>query len=124
MSLENMGGRKYLGFILILAVGAVVDLATAHGLSTNMLTLLISAYSAFSLGNVVTTAASLRVPPAPPFVEPPDLTQEDLINPGSVNQQQLDEISDAVKMGNQAHTLELQKLDTLINTVNSVVNPR
>ncbi len=55
--IEAVGGRKTLMSLLVIAVGLAVDLATDRGLSTNLLTLLISVAGGYITGNVVTKFA-------------------------------------------------------------------
>lgn len=60
MSLDVFGGRKFLGFIVILAVGVAVHVVSKTGLTMELNTLLLGAYGAFALGNVSNTLLAIR----------------------------------------------------------------
>lgn len=56
----RFGGRKFVGFIIILAAGAAVRYFSKTGLTHEDVMFLIAAYSAFAFGNVVNTIAALK----------------------------------------------------------------
>lgn len=76
MNLDNMGGRKFLMAIVMLLVGAAIEVAGKNGLSVNMAGLMAALYTAFSASNAIITNKQLaaqsnsepeqEAPPPPP----------------------------------------------------------
>jgi hypothetical protein len=58
--MNKLGGRKWAGFLIVLAVGAAIEFKAPNGLSFNMLSLLVSMYGAFALSNVSNTLLALK----------------------------------------------------------------
>lgn len=59
MNLDNMGGRKFLMAIVMLLVGAAIEVAGKNGLSVNMAGLMAALYTAFSASNALITNKQL-----------------------------------------------------------------
>jgi ABC-type iron transport system FetAB permease component len=56
----KFGGRKFIGFLIILIAGGIARHFSKTGLSYEDVALLIGAYGAFAFGNVAATIAALR----------------------------------------------------------------
>lgn len=100
----KLGGRKFVGFIIILAAGGLTKYFSKDGLSHEDVLFLIAAYGAFAFGNVVNTIAAIRGggqsgAPAPAVA--PDL---------SALETRLDVITQGVDVQNQALRAVLMRL--------------
>lgn len=52
MMFEKLGGRKFIGLVLLLMAGGAVDIYAPKGLSTNLMTLMLSLGSMYMVTNV------------------------------------------------------------------------
>jgi hypothetical protein len=67
--MDKLGGRKFLGFLLILAIGTTVELVKASGLSATFASFLAGALTVFGAANAyVTTRAQADTSEAAPEV--------------------------------------------------------
>jgi len=104
--MKKLGGRKVVISLLLVAVGAAVDLLTARGLSDNLLYLLLAVGGGFIVGNTAVhvayrkiggTAASMA-PPSPPQIDTEGLDKkiQALSNRQELSMQTLQTIGQAV----------------------------
>ena len=59
--LERIGGRKFIGFVILVAAGIVIELKTANGISVNLAGLLVGLYTIYAASNAVITNKSLGI---------------------------------------------------------------
>lgn len=53
--LQRLGGRKFIGFLIVVAVGLIIELKTDQGLSPTMAGFLLSSLTAFAVSNYAVT---------------------------------------------------------------------
>lgn len=58
--MEKLGGRKFIILVLMLIAGGLADHFSQHGLSTNLVYLMLGLYGAFTAGNVGITLRALK----------------------------------------------------------------
>lgn len=58
--MDTLGGRKFLAFLLLVAVGVGAETYTKAGLSMNLVYLLLGLYGAFTASNVGITLGTLK----------------------------------------------------------------
>lgn len=99
-----MGGRKFIGLLVIVIAGIAVDIFAPHGLSSNLAALLGTMYGLFATGNAVATWATAAAPAtAPPASEVvPTATTTQTVVDFSPVQGQLDTLTQNAKTQSDA----------------------
>lgn len=59
-SLETIGGRKFIGFVVLLAAGVLIEVYGKQGLTSTMAMYLGGLYAAFTTANAVTTTMAAK----------------------------------------------------------------
>lgn len=59
-SLETIGGRKFIGFVVLLAAGVLIEVYGKQGLTATMAMYLGGLYAAFTTANAVTTSMAAK----------------------------------------------------------------
>jgi hypothetical protein len=73
---EKLGGRKFVGFTLLILAGIAIEVWGKQGLTTTMAGYLVGMYTAFSAANAVVTKmyagseGAVEAPPTPVVVDP------------------------------------------------------
>lgn len=98
---EVMGGRKFLGFIIAVVAGSLIEIFGKNGLGANMVALIGAAYATFAASNTLITNKELATAAAP--VTPAPL-EVDLAEPAQTafdSQAVTKEIRDTLIQNNQ-----------------------
>lgn len=58
---DNLGGRKFIMGIVVMLIGAAIEVNSANGLSTEMAALITMVYATFSASNAIVTNKQLSI---------------------------------------------------------------
>jgi hypothetical protein len=85
----KFGGRKFIGFVIVLAVALAVEILRKDGLSANLVTLMLGLYGAFAVGNVSSDFAT---------------------RPKTNDNDQISKVIESVQLGNQLNMESVNRL--------------
>lgn len=63
--MEQLGGRKFVGFVILVLAGGLVDVFNPNGLSTTLAGMFAALYATFSAANTVLSTKGMQLPEAP-----------------------------------------------------------
>lgn len=124
-TLDSIGGRKFLGFIALIAAGIAVEVYAKNGLSATMATFLGALYATFTAANAAVTIKSGELTPT--TEQPPAATgvSDELAQnmAGTLSQigTALNSLQSGQARGEQAVQVLQQSVGTLQKAVGSIL---
>lgn len=121
--MDLLGGRKFLAFLLLVAVGVGAEAYSTHGLSLNLVYLLLGLYGAFTASNVGITLGTIKSSVPSKDVQSPEPEEaEDVASQAPEEFQAPPAVEPAIQ--NVDHAAALARIEASLAQVVASIHPQ